>query len=134
MGTRSLTIFKDEDKEICVMYRQFDGYPDGHGLELAEFLSGITMVNGYSTDEKRKVANGMGCLTAQVIAEFKKGVGGFYIHSAGTRDCWEDYIYIVEGKEGKEPTIELSDSSNECLFKGSASAYLIWLNENKVEE
>jgi hypothetical protein len=49
MGTRSLTIFQENDnKEICVMYRQFDGYPDGHGEELARFLSGFTMVNGFN--------------------------------------------------------------------------------------
>jgi len=40
MGTRSLTIFfdGDRDEEIAVMYRQFDGSPEGHGALLAEFL------------------------------------------------------------------------------------------------
>lgn len=47
MGTRSLTFVYDEDGEKIVnMYRQMDGYPSGHGLELAEFLEPITMVNG----------------------------------------------------------------------------------------
>ena len=51
MGTRSLTVFNDEDgKEIAVMYRQFDGYPSGHGTELAEFLAGKKMVNGFNSD------------------------------------------------------------------------------------
>lgn len=40
MGTRSLTVFIDEhnDKEIVVMYRQMDGYPEGHGQDLVDFL------------------------------------------------------------------------------------------------
>ena len=41
MGTRSLTYIKSEynteDNIVCI-YRQFDGYPSGHGIELANFL------------------------------------------------------------------------------------------------
>ena len=33
-------------KPVCNMYRQFDGYPTGHGAELAEFLNGGRLVNG----------------------------------------------------------------------------------------
>ena len=42
MGTRSLTTFDDEwkNEEIAVLYRQYDGYPQGHGKELFEFLDG----------------------------------------------------------------------------------------------
>lgn len=43
MGTRSLTAFiikGEQDKEIATMYRQFDGQPNWHGVELAEFISG----------------------------------------------------------------------------------------------
>ncbi len=39
MGTRSLTILCGRDAEIAVLYRQYDGYPEGHGRELAEILS-----------------------------------------------------------------------------------------------
>ena len=111
MGTRSLTVFKEESgKEICVMYRQMDGYPKGHGLELANFLAGMKIVNGISATEKGRTANGMPCLTAQVIKEFKGDrVGDIYIQPAGTRDCWEDYIYFVTGKEGTEPKIEVKE-------------------------
>ena len=43
MGTRSLTtiISKYEEKEekIVTIYRQMDGYLEGHGFDLAYFLS-----------------------------------------------------------------------------------------------
>ena len=39
MGTRSLTFVYEGEKPIVNMYRQFDGYPSGHGAELAEFLN-----------------------------------------------------------------------------------------------
>lgn len=94
MGTRSLTFVYDGDTPVINMYRQFDGYPSGHGFELAEFLQGFEIVNGYG-EVKPKLANGMGCLAAQMIAHFKKGVGGFYIHPVTDTDCWQDYEYHV---------------------------------------
>ena len=33
------------------MYRQFDGYPSGHGVELAQFLAGMVIVNGFQSDD-----------------------------------------------------------------------------------
>lgn len=95
MGTRCLTVFQDSDrKEICVMYRQFDGYPSSHGNDLKELLGGMQVVNGISGRDQ-KIANGIGCLAAQVIAHFKKEPGGFYVHPAGTRDCGEEFIYTL---------------------------------------
>jgi hypothetical protein len=94
MGTRSLTFVYDGDKPIVNMYRQFDGYPTGHGQELAEFLLSGKMVNGYS-DKDAKQFNGMGCLAAQMIAHFKQSVGGFYIYPVDSTDCWQDYEYHV---------------------------------------
>ena len=87
MGTRSLTIFQDDEKkDIAVMYRQMDGYPEGHGKELAEFLSRFVMVNGFNCLEKPvKQANGMECLAAQIVAHFKYGAGGIYLMAAKTR-------------------------------------------------
>ncbi len=138
MGTRSLTVFMDDETELCVMYRQFDGYPDGHGKELAEFLTGITMVNGINETKGERLANGMGCLAAQVIGHFKDGkVGGFYIYPANSRDCGEEYIYFVEGEEGKEPKITVQDYDKKELFKGFASEYADWLearNNNLSDE
>lgn len=130
MGTRSLTKFINEenDKEICVMYRQYDGYPEGHGKELAEFLSGMILVNGIRLDDKRKLANGIGCLTAQVISHFKDGVGNIYIYPADTRDCWEEYTYTIYGNINDEIKIKLfCVYDGRVLFDGYASKYLRWI-------
>jgi len=112
MGTRSLTFVYDGDKAIINMYRQFDGYPSGHGTELAEFLGSGEMVNGYS-DKDAKQFNGMGCLAAQMIANFKNSVGGFYIHAVTDTVCGQDYEYhVYEDKVVvKNPT--------EVIFSGS---------------
>ncbi|MEP6789506.1 MAG: hypothetical protein ABJB40_13790 [Acidobacteriota bacterium] len=96
MGTRSLTVvLNEEGDEICVLYRQMDGYPTGHGTDLKEFLDGMSVVNGYGSSTPKGAANGMGCLAAQIIAHFKDGIGNFYLYPAGTRDCGEEYIYTI---------------------------------------
>jgi len=132
MGTRSLTVFIDEfnakPDEICVMYRQMDGYVQGgHGEALAEFLKDFVIVNGYGMERKGKhQANGMSCLCAQVIAYFKEGVGGFYIHPAGSRDMSEEYIYTISGKIGEIPSLEVKDASrNKILYAGKADK--VWM-------
>ena len=94
MGTRCLTFVHDGQDTLINMYRQFDGYPSGHGRELAEFLSGFEIVNGYN-EKKEKLANGMGCLAAQIISHFKVGVGGFYMEPVTAIDCGQDYEYHV---------------------------------------
>ena len=116
MGTRCLTFVYDGDTPVINMYRQFDGYPSGHGAELADFLDGMVVVNGYG-EVKPKIANGMGCLAAQMIANFKQTVGGFYIHPVTDTDCWQDYEYhVYEDKVVvKNPT--------EVIFEGSYQAF-----------
>lgn len=100
MGTRCITVFKDETREIAVLYRQFDGYPDGHGQELKEFLAPMHLCNGYQEQDKEHGANGMDCLAAQIVAHFKKEIGRFYLYPAGTRDTGEEYVYTVYPKDG----------------------------------
>jgi hypothetical protein len=132
MGTRCLTVFHYEksDEEIAVLYRQMDGYPDGHGKELAEFLTGGVMVNGIPCGgDTSKMFNGMECLAAQVVAHFKEGVGMFYLMPAGARDVWEDFIYHVRGETGKEPEIEI-----EGICKGSASEILAKILAKEFED
>lgn len=124
MGTRSLTFVYDGDTPLINMYRQFDGYPSGHGAELAEFLNGFEIVNGYG-EKKPKLANGMGCLAAQMIANFKDSVGGFYIYPITSKDCWQEYEYhVFENRVVvKNPT--------EVIFEGDYEAFVEFCNEDE---
>ena len=113
MGTRSLTkvitTWKDTDgkkqrKPITCMYRQYDGYMSGHGVELAEWLSGYTVVNGIPLDKSEPMFNGMDCLAAQMFAHFKDGAGGIYCIHPDSEGCEEEYLYeisngVVDEKE-----------------------------------
>jgi hypothetical protein len=96
MGTRSLTFVYDGDEPMINMYRQFDGYPSGHGSELATFLNSFdAIVNGISVGDTRRIANGIGCLAAQLIAHFKIDAGGFYMYPVTAKDCGQEYEYHV---------------------------------------
>ena len=105
MGTRSLTrvieTWKDdngkEKKQLLVtMYRQYDGYPSGHGQELADFLKAGNVVNGLGVDRPAKVFNGAGCLAAQMISHFKGDeAGGIYIYPNNTMDAGQEYEYHI---------------------------------------
>ena len=118
-------VHEDDKREIVVMYRQFDGYIDYYGKRLCDYLQSFDeVVNGIGPkDYVRKTANGMSCLAAQAIMHFKSKIknhdynnrvfnpetglvesavvegnhtGGIYLFPAGTRDCGEEYIYIVK--------------------------------------
>lgn len=100
MGTRSLTyVYDGYLNPILAMYRQMDGYPEGHGKELFDFLIDIEIVNGFSSGQKEPFANGLGCLAAQLVAHFKKGPGDIYLQPPSEEDFDNDYTYIISSAD-----------------------------------
>jgi len=124
MGTRSLTYIYDDNEPLVCMYRQFDGYPSGHGAELAEFLSSGKMVNGLSGDNT-KVFNGMCCLAAQMVAHFKKGPGGIYLMPptpGADHDQEYEYHVRLHSAPRNELRVEVRDAAH-ILFEGSLALF-----------
>lgn len=96
MGTRALTFVHDETGEkIINLYRQYDGYPEGHGQELAEFLTTGTLVNGLRMGQTGRFFNGAGCLAAQLVCNFKQEAGQFYLYPVTALDCGQDFEYHI---------------------------------------
>jgi hypothetical protein len=139
MSTRSLTHIYDDEKVLVTFYRQSDGYPKGHGKELAEFLNGFLVVNGLCGDEG-KIANGMGCLAAFIIEHFKDGPGGIYIYPADSSNCGEEYVYRVKLAENTVPignvrfsrtaaTLEMTceEFGGLEMFKGAPAEFAAYL-------
>jgi hypothetical protein len=79
MGTRSTVKFYEDGEVILSVYQQYDGYPTGVGKELADFLNSKTIISGFSGQTMETHANGIGCLAAQFVKEFKRSIGGLYI-------------------------------------------------------
>ncbi len=123
MGTRSLTTFiDDEGITIVVLYRQLDGHPSSQGADLARFLHGKKLVNGYSMEDSTAGNfNGMSCLAASVVAHFKQGTGGFYLYpGASDEEHGEEYTYEVRNQDGRPWLKALSAYHDEPLFEGFA--------------
>ena len=129
MSTRSITRVIPRQKGIsfqdgmingnkCVveMYRHYDGYPEGHGVELASFL-----MNKAVGDK------GTGCLAAQIITYFKPlfGVGGIYLQCPnddfGSTNL--EYVYTVFPKDGEDTMLAIHEENEgewRCSFVGTA--------------
>jgi hypothetical protein len=140
MSTRSLTHIheivpgKSPKTPLLTFYRQSDGYPSGHGAELAEFLDGFTIVNGLG-GQSGKIANGVGCLAAQLIAHFKTEPGHIYIYPAGSKNCDEEYTYRVRAAVGQPIILEVYETSggyegkplkNKLIRIGSPQEIFVW--------
>ena len=108
MSTRSITILRDgnSNSEIAVLYRHHDGYPSGHGADIAKALGGKQVSHGIREDS---VINGAGDMAVQLIAWLKQdstvnapyrprainSAGGLYLWPPGTRNCGEEYTYTI---------------------------------------
>lgn len=103
MGTRSTVKFIAKRGEklapLVNIYQQFDGYIEGVGYNLANWLKGKKIINGISMGKNTDAyANGFECLIAQFIRDFKQEVGGLYIT---TIDNSQEYNYDVIFDEDK---------------------------------
>jgi hypothetical protein len=142
MGTRSITriiprqkgvSFSDmeshRDKAIIEMYRQYDSVPVRYGVELAKFLVDIRIVDGLN-DRDTNLANGAGCLAAQVVAEFKEVPGNIYLQQPDfDDDHYCDYTYTIFPKVGEETMIAIHDGDDDCIFVGNANALIDYYTE-----
>lgn len=145
MGTRSTITFceKVNDKIIPYVniYQQYDGYLEGVGKELCEWLEDKIIVNGFSSDDKRDIANGVGCLVARFISDKKNGVGDFYVYPIGEGKGYCDYNYTViinktysERKLKDITTIEVDSWGKKPFFKGTIQELLDYIENQKEED
>ena len=110
------------NKTIVDIYHHWDGYPEGLGVKLASYLNDMKIVNGLGKDNEN-VANGLGCLAAQLIAEIKDGPGNVSIIGPEDIYSWIDYEYYIWGTEYKDIWISIFDD-RECIFVGKPEALL----------
>jgi hypothetical protein len=128
MGTRSLTWVYDDQEPVICLYRQYDGYPEGHGAELAEFINGFTIVNGLGAKTDRKIANGAGCFAAQLVAHFKTEAGQFYLHAPKPgRDDGQDYEYHVY-----RDRVVVKNYSGHKMFDGPWAEFAVFCSATEI--
>lgn len=150
MGTRSTITFyeKRDDKLIPYVniYQQYDGYLEGVGKALCKWLKNKIIVNGFSPNDKRNIANGIGCLIAQYIRDNKDGVGNLYIYPIGKYceycdynysviidESWMISLYETERKAEDIITIEVNSWDEGSFFKGTIQELLDYIEKHKEE-
>lgn len=141
MGTRSTITFIERvnagDSIAAQIYQQYDGYLEGVGKSLAEWLIPKIMVNGIP-DYEHDYANGIGDLAAQFVHDFKDNIGYLYLYSPDwDAEAWCDYNYKVIQTIGKDETgnaddvltIEVSNWGEEPFFVGKPSELLEYIKK-----
>lgn len=142
MSTRAIITFRNEMFDpVCCIYKHCDGYIDGLGHSLAEWLMQMTIINGIGSGERtHDYANGIGCLAAKWIADNKTETGDIYLCAYGD---YQDYNYDVimqpnDGSRGHKMKtddcirIEIRKYDEpDLLFSGSPSELL---NFNEDDE
>ena len=134
MGTSATVRFKYEgDNPILVnVYHHYDGYVDGVGHDLAEFLLSKKIVNGITDfDNRNAIANGFKCLIAQYISYVKKGPGDVYIYP---QDFEGDYNYDVIYNDYKNETYIKVTHFDKVLFEGSPKELLKYEEKDEDED
>lgn len=137
MGTRSLTFVHDEDDNVVVcIYQQFDGYFDGVGDNILDFLRGGTVVNGISMGTDKPQFNGAGDLAARLITHFKDGdasiAGGVYVESPTLvdGDMGTEFAYHIRCKVGVEPYVQATAVYSDHTVQGYASE-IVWPTQDE---
>ena len=129
MGTRALLHIKEnglKSKTIATIYRQYDGYPSGLGMDIYNILNNgkATLLNGFGDHKAPAYFNGMGCLAAYLIGELKeRRIGNVYLYPPNSKIYNEEYVYTVFCKDN-ELMIEVND-----IYKEGNKIYAMPLND-----
>jgi hypothetical protein len=151
MGTRSVTHFKDSNNAdpLMTLWRQYDGNPENHGLDMVRFMQGKLLLNGYNPlGNDMHNFNGMGDLAAQMVAHFKTHnhplidvngamlpdmrrepryteprIGNFEIVPPGTHDVGEQYSYGLYPEDGQIFIRVIGEYDNELMYDGPIADY-----------
>ena len=140
MATRSLVRFARREEGVSFsehpekvevqVYKHYDGYPQGHPVDLAKYLKGFKIVNGLGMDTYQ-MANGLGCLAAQYVAAFKINAGDIYVENPDTQHGDIEYVTYVWRDYGNSIWMSIFDTyERKCIFVGKPQELIDKYDEN----
>ena len=139
MGTHCITHFYDNDGGciIATLYRQHDGDPERHGVELAKAIGNRVVVNGFTNGDNE--FNGAGDLAVRVITALKgdaNKAGNFYLlpppkDRESSVVISEEYNYHVNCKTGENPKIYVYDINGMLRYYSKAKDFNTLLEDDK---
>lgn len=125
MGTRSITHIKQipslGGEVVCSFYRHSDGYPEGHGKEMADFLSGKRVVNGVGSEfDKSSVFNRSGKMAVKLMAALGDSAE---VIPTGHSNYGEEYVYTLWVYASGEVAIDVSCVHSDGKYSAPSSAF-----------
>ena len=105
------------------LYKHYDGFPERLGVRLASYLKGYDITNGIISGVQGPIANGIGCLAAQLVSYIKDEPGNVYLRPPGNID-FEDYVYYIWVKENEEIMISIFNYEEECIHVGNCESLI----------
>jgi len=140
MGTRNLTCVVLDGEYRIAQYCQWDGYPEGQGTTVLDFLknkmdrdrfvSGLKQTNWITDEEHTKLWNEVGAdgpdfATMYVVHKFKS------LHPQLDRDMGADVLEFVQESDSPVMLQNSVDFAKDGLF--CEWAYVVDLDNNKLE-
>jgi len=99
MSTNANVKFYNDGQFVANMYKHWDGYPEGILPVLLRNIALKEETQGISENATIKTHyNGFGCLVAQIIKGFKKGIGDVYLEPEGDSS---EFNYIIDYNKGE---------------------------------
>jgi hypothetical protein len=146
MGTRSLTVVQSRWTEgeayetNAVVYRHWDGYPAGHGQDLAKYLEGVIVVNGKRMNSPESELNGPGRLAAYLVKRLYDDKNEPDLRGSRV-DCGQEFEYVISVMEDLRIIIEVFDGpatafgmgGEKCdnrIFVGNVEDFTTFVNES----
>jgi hypothetical protein len=104
MSTHCITHIHDahtgKEEIVCSFYRHFDGYPDAHGKDLANWLKGKKLVNGIGADHLTgRDFNRAGTMAVSLM-NYIQQISGCEVIPRG-KNVLDSYIYDIYFKNGE---------------------------------
>lgn len=151
MGTRSVTVLthswdiKDDILHNASIYRHWDGYLDGHGQWLADFLTDVEVTNGKQEGEK--LFNGPGRLASGIVHALVEDGHDPDLQEQNI-DCGQEYEYHIHTlftDKGGSLTIKVLEGpmtmfgsgGDECtkeIFKGTPIEFSAFIQDQKRKD
>lgn len=128
MGTRSITLVYENNEPFVNIYRQYDGYPSGHGRDLSKFMRDRKLINGFNPQHSPLFySNGINCFAAGLIEHLKDHqIGGIYIYSVNNLDCGQDYEYHIF-----DNLVVVKDYNKNVIFCGDWNEFADYCDEDE---
>ena len=133
MSTRATITFVDKDTELVKLNYHHDGYIEGLGYDIAKWFLKKRIGNGIGFDDYNDdFCNGVGCMVAKFIHDYKTEPGELYVIPLSSENKWYDYNYrVIVNDEGKKCSLDeitkiivTNWDKNEPIFRGSPGELL----------